>query len=154
MTASAEYLGYLQTPQWKSIAETVKQRAGYRCQLCNRSHNLQAHHRTYAHIFNEAQHLDDLTCLCGECHAKFHGKAENVTTGTGVGMARAQSVTHAGQDTVLITVNNAKRLRPIKPAYHWMIAEGIDPCTKGWRKLIIGKTVPVAWMKKSGRRWG
>lgn len=71
--SKSKYADYLKTDYWKAVVQAVKQRAGYRCQLCNSQHDLQAHHRSYDHRGNELDHLDDLTCLCRRCHAVFHG---------------------------------------------------------------------------------
>ena len=70
-----KYNDYLKTDYWKAVSARVKERAGYRCQLCNSQHDLCAHHRTYDHRGNELAHLEDLTCLCRRCHEIFHGKS-------------------------------------------------------------------------------
>lgn len=72
------YNDYLKTDYWKAVAQAVKKRAGYRCQICNSQHDLQAHHRCYDNRGNELKHLDDLTCLCRRCHAIFHGQLPQV----------------------------------------------------------------------------
>lgn len=71
-----KYDDYLKTDYWQQVSRKVKERGGYRCQICNSPHDLQAHHRTYEHRGNELNHLDDLICLCRRCHAIFHGKVE------------------------------------------------------------------------------
>lgn len=68
------YNDYLKTDYWKAVALAVKKRSGYRCQICNSQHDLQAHHRCYDNRGRELEHLDDLTCLCRRCHAVFHGQ--------------------------------------------------------------------------------
>lgn len=72
MDARRDYKSYLQSPEWKTRATAAKERAGYRCQLCNRSSKqvtLNVHHRTYAHLGNETP--DDLTVLCEDCHELY-----------------------------------------------------------------------------------
>ena len=71
-----KYNKYLQSEYWHEVSRRVKERADYRCQVCNSPHDLQAHHRTYEHRGYELNHLNDLICLCRKCHATFHGKAE------------------------------------------------------------------------------
>jgi hypothetical protein len=64
---------YLQTDHWKRVRKEAIERAGHRCQLCNRHYNeatLQAHHRTYDRRGQEEP--GDLTVLCVDCHGKFH----------------------------------------------------------------------------------
>jgi len=64
------YREYLASPEWRTRAEEAKRRAGGRCMLCNSSGPLQAHHRTYDRVGNEAP--DDLVALCDDCHAGYH----------------------------------------------------------------------------------
>lgn len=66
------YYTFLNTIYWKVVAKKVKERAGYRCQLCNSSENLNVHHRSYRNHGYEVLHLEDLICLCHECHEKHH----------------------------------------------------------------------------------
>lgn len=73
-----KYHDYLQTDYWKEVTKSVKSRAGWKCQLCNSPHDLNAHHRTYENRGNELNHLEDLICLCRRCHAMFHGKDEPI----------------------------------------------------------------------------
>lgn len=51
---------------WK---ETVKSRAGNKCQLCSSSAKGQVHHRTYERFGEELP--EDGTYLCIPCHQKF-----------------------------------------------------------------------------------
>lgn len=44
-----------------------------RCQVCNSSNNIQAHHRTYDTHGREHLHMNDLVVLCEICHGLFHG---------------------------------------------------------------------------------
>ena len=67
-----EYKKYLQTDYWKSVSDAVRDRAGRKCQTCNGTETLQAHHRSYEHLGSEMEHLDDLICLCQKCHRIFH----------------------------------------------------------------------------------
>lgn len=75
-TASDKYADYLQSDYWQKVSAAVKKRGGYRCQVCNSQHDLQAHHRTYDHRGKELDHLDDLICMCRRCHGIFHGKEQ------------------------------------------------------------------------------
>lgn len=64
------YEQYLQTPEWQERREQALARAEQRCQVCNTSEGLDAHHRTYERRGNE--HSADITVLCRSCHALFH----------------------------------------------------------------------------------
>lgn len=71
---NAKYSDYLKSAYWQAVSKVVKAKARYRCQVCDSPHDLNAHHRTYAHRGSELDHLDDLVCLCRRCHETFHGK--------------------------------------------------------------------------------
>ena len=67
-----DYYEFLKTPYWKAISEKVKQKADYRCQICNSRGTLSTHHRSYSKHGDEAHNLEDLICICQECHQKHH----------------------------------------------------------------------------------
>jgi hypothetical protein len=69
-----DYQLYIKSEQWKRIAEKVKERAKYRCQVCAETANLAAHHNSYENLGDEENHMEDLVCLCRRCHEKHHGK--------------------------------------------------------------------------------
>lgn len=71
---SMRYEVFLRTTYWKIIADYVKKKAKYRCQLCNSESNLSVHHRTYRNHGDEINHLEDLICICNDCHKKQHDK--------------------------------------------------------------------------------
>ncbi len=67
------YQDYLKSEEWTKKSEAAKERAEWRCQLCNkRGSSLHTHHKTYDRIGREKD--SDLIVLCAKCHAKFHGK--------------------------------------------------------------------------------
>ena len=70
--AAMPYREYLETPEWQARRKAALKQAGYRCQVCNRSRELHVHHRTYER--RGAELPGDLTVLCDECHALYHGK--------------------------------------------------------------------------------
>jgi 5-methylcytosine-specific restriction endonuclease McrA len=141
MTHKEKYLAYLQTDYWKQVSSAVKARAGFRCQVCNRPDSLQAHHRSYAHLRSEMDHLDDLICLCELCHSTFHGKADEKLPNHHFGSKRDSTPT-------LVTAENVRRLRCAKPMWHWMRDHRINPQKKGWRDRMIGLNVPAYFFRK------
>jgi hypothetical protein len=48
------------------------ERAGYKCQICGRTQNLDIHHNTYENLGNERDHLEYLIVLCSEHHQVYH----------------------------------------------------------------------------------
>ncbi len=66
------YRDYLKTLHWKKVRELALEKSEGKCQLCNGCVCLNVHHRTYEHLGDEQNHLNDLTVLCKECHEKFH----------------------------------------------------------------------------------
>lgn len=65
-----DYAEYLQTAHWKKMSANAKQKAGYRCQVCNSPRSLDVHHRTYERLGYERP--EDVICLCHDCHATYH----------------------------------------------------------------------------------
>lgn len=68
------YQAFLRSHYWWKVSNQVLQRDGHQCQVCSRNYSLQVHHLTYKNHCNEANHLEDLITLCGECHSAAHGK--------------------------------------------------------------------------------
>lgn len=67
-----DYHEFLETPYWKAISEYVKYRSKFHCIMCNKTENLNVHHRTYDIHGYELQNINSLVCLCKDCHEKFH----------------------------------------------------------------------------------
>jgi hypothetical protein len=63
------YAEYIRSDTWKAKADSAKERARYRCQVCNGNDRLEAHHRTYARLGDEIP--EDITVLCHKCHEKY-----------------------------------------------------------------------------------
>ena len=69
-----DYDEYIKSPEWEETYRKAKERAGYRCQLCNRKRSystLHTHDRTYERLGLEFD--EDLIVLCQKHHGKFHG---------------------------------------------------------------------------------
>ncbi len=66
------YKDFLQTPYWKAIAQQVRYKADYRCQICNADAELHIHHRTYEIHGSEHRNLSELICACSQCHQTHH----------------------------------------------------------------------------------
>lgn len=148
------YREYLQTDYWKKASAAAKERAGNRCQICNSSYGLETHHRTYAHRGFELEHLNDLVCLCADCHGRYHEKLPQPIVLAQVGRKKKkkkhkkmkQWVQQNGP-VIYVTEKNCRCLNFNKETYHWMKDVGIDPTKSGWRQRCIGSHVPVEWMK-------
>ena len=63
------YAEYIHSDAWKAKADAAKERAGYRCQVCNGTDRLEAHHRTYERMGYESP--EDITVLCHNCHGLY-----------------------------------------------------------------------------------
>lgn len=68
------YKDFLKTPYWKAVSEHARNKAKYKCQMCGKQGELHVHHRNYANHGAEVYHMEDLICLCSDCHSKFHNK--------------------------------------------------------------------------------
>jgi len=89
-----EYAEYLESDDWKEKQKKALKRAGYCCQVCNSEMQLNVHHRTYERVREEQD--GDLTVLCHECHALFHGKsAETTADAIAEGEAHFKDITNA-----------------------------------------------------------
>lgn len=144
--AQDRYQSYLKTDYWQQVSLAVKRRADYRCQLCNSQHNLQAHHRSYQHRGRELEgnNLNDLICLCAACHELFH-KRNQISTRIVANEAPkplGMSWEVRRETLVKVTKVNYRSLKSHKAAWHWMMANGHDLRTKGWRKRAIGRVIP------------
>lgn len=73
------YYEYIQSKEWRVIADEAKNKAGRRCQVCNCSEHeivLNVHHRTYENLGNESP--EDLIVLCSRCHFVFENLLGNI----------------------------------------------------------------------------
>lgn len=71
-----EYKVYLQTAYWQIIRQIKLKEANYICQKCNQENILDVHHKSYKHKGFEFIFLNDLICLCENCHKKEHKKCQ------------------------------------------------------------------------------
>lgn len=69
------YEDYLTSDEWHQRAREAKQRAGWRCAVCNSRKPVEAHHRTYQRLGCERN--SDIVVLCSRCHKLFHGVLED-----------------------------------------------------------------------------
>lgn len=68
-SSQAEYNAYINSDEWREKARRIRERDGYRCQICGASDvPLEVHHLTYARLRRERD--DDLITLCHDCHSK------------------------------------------------------------------------------------
>lgn len=153
------YYEYLKTPEWANVARTVKERAGFRCQVCNRANDLVAHHRSYAHLGDEMNHLGDLTCLCRPCHDLYHDPRE--VDGRMVCMRmpsrrepanpKADFRGHDANELVYIDAQMARLLGCNSEAIaYWKTKPEVRAPTKGWTKRAKGKVAPLYCLTQAG----
>lgn len=88
-TFSQEYVDYIQSEDWKAIAEERKRIDGNKCVLCGRSDNLQVHHRSYKNLGHEDV-MNDLVTLCQDCHEFVHENKDEVICGISGGVLLAK----------------------------------------------------------------
>jgi len=64
---------YLLSPEWDTLRKTIYKINNHTCQICNNNDRpLNAHHITYKILGKEQ--LNDLICICINCHTKGHNK--------------------------------------------------------------------------------
>ena len=74
---------YYQSEAWKNIRMMCLQMSGFICQRCGNAGKqiggikiLQIHHKTYERFGEED--LEDLECVCIQCHKKIHSNKLNM----------------------------------------------------------------------------
>ena len=72
MTTS--FLAKYRDPRWQRLRLEVMQEAGFQCQeCCSETETLNVHHRLYRKEANPWEYdLDELVCLCQDCHRYIH----------------------------------------------------------------------------------
>lgn len=67
-----DYSDYINSDAWQERRKERLEFAESRCELCNRSSDLEVHHRTYERLGDE--NLNDLIVICKTCHHQFHDR--------------------------------------------------------------------------------
>ena len=67
------YDEFLNTEEWKQVAEMVKDRDGHKCVICGSTENLNAHHIGYD---GDCLDENDIVTLCNRCHECLHDGIE------------------------------------------------------------------------------
>jgi 5-methylcytosine-specific restriction endonuclease McrA len=70
------YKEYLLSHHWKDVRKRALYRSQFKCQLCNKSHKLAVHHRTYERRGEEDNR--DVIVLCANCHSTHHKNIDNL----------------------------------------------------------------------------
>ena len=64
---------YLKSDEWKETRKQVLEHYDHKCALCGSSEKLNVHHLVYKdYQSGEKDRLEDLICLCENCHMWFH----------------------------------------------------------------------------------
>ena len=67
--SNEEKKAYVKTPKWKDKVKALHLRLG-KCEKCDTTNSLEAHHNTYARLGDELP--SDLNLLCRACHQDIH----------------------------------------------------------------------------------
>lgn len=68
-----KYHDYLQSTQWKQLADSARKRANYQCEFCGGDPD-HVHHVNYPKNKNyDLDCLENLVVACESCHSKSHG---------------------------------------------------------------------------------
>jgi hypothetical protein len=70
---SADYVTFMQSPEWRQQRGRVLRRDGHRCQQCGGRRGLEAHHLWYASPVRDTPDWGIKT-LCAGCHGRAHGR--------------------------------------------------------------------------------
>lgn len=86
-----KYQRYIKSKEFDEVRKAVFERDNYQCQFCNwtpddynpdvksSKRTLTCHHRTYEHLYNEKEHLEDCITVCSVCHPNLHKAPSNFT---------------------------------------------------------------------------
>jgi hypothetical protein len=74
------YAEQLKDPRWQKKRLEVMEREGFKCQTCEAEHKtLHAHHLCYHKGMKPWEYaLEDLSCLCEECHCKVEARLKSI----------------------------------------------------------------------------
>ena len=94
---STEYEEYLQSEEWKALAQKRQEIDNNTCQMCGSrgtvQNPLECHHLSYKHIGEEQSRVyEDLVTLCHACHKGVHAMMCRKTAPNRYGWKDAYSV--------------------------------------------------------------
>lgn len=84
-----QYKRYIASKEFDDVRNAVFTRDNNSCTACgwniseynpdkkSLKRTLHCHHKTYVHLYDEMNHLDDLTTLCNVCHLAIHRAPSN-----------------------------------------------------------------------------
>lgn len=140
-----EYESYIKTAKWKAISLEVKERAGHKCRLCNSGSRLETHHRSYDHLGEEENHMNDLTCLCRKCHRLFHKNVKITHRGRITKGIKKEIPKYAkGNGDIKLNRKKIMDCRTYDGGFSKKIIEALGvsyPPPKGWTRKLVGTTI-------------
>ena len=75
-TDKMPYYLYVKSKEWDAKCKECCKSAGWKCEACGSSIDLQVHHYNYLTIMRESRR--DLFCLCRSCHEAYHKKIKSL----------------------------------------------------------------------------
>ncbi len=138
------YPEYLKTYHWAQTRDAALERAGHRCQVCNKTKSLNVHHRTYARRGNERP--DDLTVLCRRCHELFHSGGR-MPDSRDADVEPSSNGKTSGNGKVTVTRAFIEKGQTERGGYrkkHLAILGVEYPPRKGWIDRLIGVQISDA----------
>jgi hypothetical protein len=130
------YSQKLRDPRWIKKRDTIKERAGFKCEDCNNEQNLQVHHCYYLYDFEPWEYpYDALRCLCAQCHKKRE-VAERILRGNLAALKTSQL-----EDLTLLT-NTGLYWYPEKQMFDFINCIGPDRALmkEKFEELLLHKT--------------
>ena len=136
LSASKQYLTYLDSPEWRKLRLVVYAREGGECNRCQRTlkPGWHCHHRTYERLFNER--LEDLEALCPSCHREHHAEQKLYwkTFKDARKRARKKAKQHGPRTKKSRRHHNKKKShKPYKPP---VLAKASDSTMDWWSKTL------------------
>jgi len=84
-----KYQRYIKSKEFDEVRKIVFERDNHQCQFCNWTpddyqadlksthRSLSCHHRTYEHLYDEKNNLNDCITICSVCHSNLHRAPSN-----------------------------------------------------------------------------
>ncbi len=72
MTAKERYREFLKSAFWQGISFECRYNANFICEKCHKGGPVHAHHKFYRPNWYDTN-IEDLICLCEDCHNIEHG---------------------------------------------------------------------------------
>lgn len=147
---------FLESDWWKALSFERRKRSKFTCERCGKEDHCQAHHRIYRENWFDTR-MEDLECICRECHEKEHGLSKSArvdSTGQGwtkKSLNQARSLHRISREEYL-RIRNANDWGPMKRGQQPKPRKPKRP--KVWKKAKKHRGQSMESLRKTMKQWG